>query len=160
RLATSVGHVQTYIFEPPIRSPASVLLVHGWTGEAAFMGVFADYMRRRGYRTVLHDLPAHGQSERRRTTLMDVAHAVREVAAALGPARFVVGHSVGGLAAVVAGEGRPPMPGPYVFEAYVLIAIPDRFADVTRRYGQERGLTPTGLRAFERRLERPAHRKI
>ena len=160
RLATSVGHIQTYVFEPAVRSPASVLLVHGWTGEAAFMGVFADYMRRRGLRAVLLDLPAHGQSERRRTTLMDCAHAVREVAAAMGPIRFVIGHSVGGLAALVAGEGRSPMPGPYVFEAYVLVAVPDRFADVTRRYGEERGLTPIGLRAFERRLERVAARKI
>jgi pimeloyl-ACP methyl ester carboxylesterase len=160
RLATSVGQIQTYVFEPTIPSRASVLLVHGWTGEAAFMGVFADYMRRRGLRAVLLDLPAHGQSERRRTTLMDCAHAVREVAAAMGPVQFVIGHSVGGLAALVAGEGRPPMPGPYVFEAYVLIGVPDRFADVTRRYGQERGLTPAGLRAFERRLERVAERKI
>jgi pimeloyl-ACP methyl ester carboxylesterase len=160
RLATSVGQIQTYVFEPAIRSPASVLLVHGWTGEAAFMGVFADYMRRRGLRAVLLDLPAHGQSERRRTTLMDCAHAVREVAAAMAPVRFVIGHSVGGLAALVAGEGRPPMPGPYAFEAYVLVAVPDRFADITRRYGQERGLTTTGLRAFERRLERVAERKI
>jgi pimeloyl-ACP methyl ester carboxylesterase len=160
RLTTSVGQIQTYVFEPAVRSPASVLLVHGWTGEAAFMGVFADYMRRRGLRAVLLDLPAHGQSERRRTTLMDCAHAVREVAAAMGRVRFVIGHSVGGLAALLAGEGRPPMPHPYVFEAYVLVAVPDRFADVTRRYGQERGLTPTGLRAFERRLERVAERKV
>jgi len=160
RLSTSVGHIQTYVFEPAIRSSASVLLVHGWTGEAAFMGVFADYMRRRGLRAVLLDLPAHGRSERRRATLMDCAHAVREVAAALGPVRFVIGHSVGGLAALVAGEGRPPMPGPYAFEAYVLIAVPDQFADVTRRYGEEVGLTPSALRAFERRLERIAERKI
>jgi pimeloyl-ACP methyl ester carboxylesterase len=160
RLATGVGKVQTYVIAPARQSRATVLLVHGWTGEAAFMGAFADYLRRRGLRAVLLDLPAHGRSRGRSTTLMDCAHAVREVAAAMGPVRFVIGHSIGGLAALLAGEGRPPLPGPYVFEAYVLIAVPDRFADVTRRYGEERRMTPTGLRAFERRLERLAGRQI
>src|SRR5262245_64631162 len=34
RLTTSVGELQTYVFEPKERSTASALLVHGWTGEA------------------------------------------------------------------------------------------------------------------------------
>ena len=160
RLETSVGEIQTYAFEPKLRCDASVLLVHGWTGEAAFMGAFADYMCRRGVRSVLLDLPAHGQSAGRQTNLMDCAHAVREVACALGPIRFAIGHSIGGLAVLVAGEGRYPMPGPFSFEAYVLVGMPDRFEDVTRRFGDEQALSPAGLRAFERRLERLAKRKI
>src|SRR5262249_41661229 len=121
---------------------------------------FADYMCRRGVRSVLLDLPAHGRSAGRQTNLMDCAHAVREAARAMGPVRFAIAHSIGGLAVLVAGEGRHPMPGPYPFEAYVLLAMPDRFADVTRRFGDEHALSPGGLRAFERRLERLAERQI
>jgi pimeloyl-ACP methyl ester carboxylesterase len=160
RLATSVGEIQTYVLEPKARCAASVLLVHGWAGEAAFMVAFADYLGRRGVRSVLLDLPAHGQSAGHRTNLMDCAHAVREAAGALGPIQFAIGHSIGALAVLVAGEGRHPMPGPYPFEAYVLLAMPDRFADVTRRFGDERSLSPADLRALERRLERLAQRKI
>jgi len=160
RLATSVGTVQTYIFEPKGGCDTSVLLVHGWTSEAAFMSAFAEYLCRRGLRSVLLDLPAHGQSDGRRTTLMDCAHAVHEVAGAMGPIRFAIGHSIGGLAVLVAGEGRHPMPSPRLFEAYVLVAMPDRFGDVTRRFGDEQGLSPAALRAFERRLERLAERRI
>ena len=160
RLATSVGKIQTYVVEATDGRPASVLLVHGWTGEAAFMGAFADYMRRRGLGSVLFDLPAHGQSAGRQTNLMDCAHAVREVAEAMGSIRFAIGHSMGGLAALVAGEGRHPMPGSFSFEAYVLVAMPDQFADVTRRFGDEQALSPADLQAFERRLERLARRKI
>ena len=61
---------------------------------------------------------------------------------------------------VLAGEGKRPIPQPYPFEAYALVAMPDRFADVTRRFGEEQGLTPPALRAFERRLEHLAHRRI
>jgi pimeloyl-ACP methyl ester carboxylesterase len=124
------------------------------------MAAFADYMCRRKIRSVLLDLPAHGQSAGRQTNLMDCAHAVREAAQAMGPVQFAIGHSIGGLAVLVAGEGRHPMRGPYPFEAYVLLAMPDRFADVTRRFGDEQALSPGGLRAFERRLERLAQRKI
>jgi len=160
RLATSVGTLQTYVFEPRGGCVASALLVHGWTGEAAFMSAFAEYLCRRGLRTVLLDLPAHGQSAGRQTTLMDCAHAVHEVAGAMGPIRFAIGHSIGALAVLVAGEGRHPMPSPRVFEAYVLVSMPDRFGDVTRRFGDEQALSPAALRAFERQLERLAERTI
>ena len=83
-----------------------MLLVHGWTGEAAFMSAFAEQFRRRGLRAVLFDLPAHGRSAGARTTLISCAHAVREVAEALGPIQYVVAHSLGGLAALLAGGGR------------------------------------------------------
>src|SRR5262245_61763300 len=82
RLLTRVGEIQTYVFEPRGRRAASVLLVHGWTGEAAFMAAFADYMCRHGVRSVLLDLPAHGQSAGRHTNLMDCARAVHEAASA------------------------------------------------------------------------------
>ena len=160
RLTTSVGEVQTYLFEAKGRSAASALLVHGWTGEAAFMCAFAEYLCRRGVRCVLLDLPAHGQSAGQQTNLMDCAQAVHEIAHALGPIRFAIGHSIGGLAVLVAGEGRHPLPHPIAFEAYVLIAVPDRFTDVTRRFGDDQGLSPAALGAFERRLERLAQRKI
>jgi pimeloyl-ACP methyl ester carboxylesterase len=159
-LATGVGEIQTYVLEPKGRCAASVLLVHGWAGEAAFMIAFADYMCRRRVRSVLLDLPAHGRSAGRQTNLMDCAHAVRDTARAMGPIQFAIAHSIGGLAALVAGEGRHPMPGPYSFEAYALLAMPDRFADVTRRYGDQQGLSPGALKAFERRLEQLAQRTI
>jgi pimeloyl-ACP methyl ester carboxylesterase len=160
RLTTSVGELQTYVFEPKQSSTASAVLVHGWTGEAAFMCAFAEYLCRRGVRSVLLDLPAHGQSAGHQTNLMDCAQAVHEVAKALGPVRFAIGHSIGGLAALVAGEGRRPLPHAISFEAYVLVSVPDRFADVTRRFGDDRGLSPAALGAFERRLEQLAQRKI
>jgi pimeloyl-ACP methyl ester carboxylesterase len=159
-IATRAGEVRAYVLEPEGPARANVLLAHGWTGEAAFMSAFADYLRRRGFRSVLLDLPAHGASPGRRTSLIACAQAVGEVARALGPMRFALGHSIGALAVVAAGEGHRPLASAYPFEAFVLVAMPDRFAGVTGRFGRELGLGPAAQRAFERRLERLAHRGI
>jgi hypothetical protein len=67
---------------------------------------------------------------------------------------------MGCLAALLAGEGGKPMPGAYPFERYVLISSPNRFSDVTREFGDELGLAPAALRAYEHHLERIAHRTI
>jgi pimeloyl-ACP methyl ester carboxylesterase len=161
RLATSQGNLQAYIFEPQSETAAaSALMVHGWTGEAAFMSAFADHLLRHNFRVVLFDLPAHGKSEGRMTSLIACAHAVREVAEALGPLPFVVGHSLGAMAALLAAEGGPPMPRPCPFAALVLVAMPNRFSEVTRRFGAEQGLSPAAQRVYEHRLERLAHRRI
>jgi pimeloyl-ACP methyl ester carboxylesterase len=161
RVPTSEGDIQAYVFEPDGPRPtATVLLVHGWTAEAAFMAVFGEQLRKRGFRSVLFDLPAHGKSSGKRTNLIACAHVVRQVAEKLGPIQFVVAHSLGGLAALLAGGGRPPMPHPYPFLAYVLIAMPNRFSTLTQKFSQEFKLSPLARRIYEDRLEEIAHRKI
>jgi len=162
RVATSEGDIQAYVFSPEAQAAtgASVLLVHGWTGEASFMTAFAEHFRKRGLRAVLFDLPAHGRSAGELTSLIACAHVVREVAEALGPIEHVVGHSLGGMAALLAGGGGAPMPWAYPFRAYVLVAVPNRFSEVTRKFGEELALSPAAQRAYEERLEAIAHRRI
>jgi len=165
RVATSEGYVQAYVFAPEgkchdVRTIPTVLFVHGWTAEAAFMTAFAEPFRKRGYRTILFDLPAHGESAGRQTNLIACAHSVRDVAEALGPIHFVVAHSLGGQAALLAGGGGTPMPYAYPFRDYVLVSMPHRFADVTRQFGAEEGLSPAAQRNYEQRLEQLAQRRI
>jgi pimeloyl-ACP methyl ester carboxylesterase len=160
RVATTKGDLQAYVFDPEGPCVATVLLVHGWTGEAAFMSAFAQPLHKRGFRTVLFDLPAHGRSAGEHTNLIACAHAVREVAEALGPIHYVVAHSLGCHAALLAGGGGPPMPRAYPFLDYALVAVPNRFCEVTDRFSEELGLSPPARRAYERHLERIAKRKI
>ena len=81
RVPMAEGDLQAYVFDPEAAwNGASVLLVHGWTSEASFMTAFAESFRKRGFRIVLFDFPAHGQSTSERATLIDCAHAVRQVA--------------------------------------------------------------------------------
>jgi pimeloyl-ACP methyl ester carboxylesterase len=161
RVPTAAGEVQVYVLEPDAAACAgSVLMVHGWSGEAAFMSVLAEPIRRAGFRVVLFDLPAHGLSAGRRTNLVDCAKATLAVAEHLGPVRAVVAHSFGGMIAALAMEGHPPMPGALRVEQLVLIACPNRLSDLTRDFAARWELTQAGRRAFERRLERVGWRSI
>lgn len=159
---TTKGPVQAYVFEPDAGAAprGGVLIAHGWTSEASFMAVFAEQLRRVGFRVVAFDQPGHGKSLQRHASLIDCARALIEVAEALGPVQHVVAHSMGGLAVLMAAEGRPPMPKAHPFARYVLIATPNRFQAVTQEFAREVGLDARGLRAFERHLERIAHRTV
>ncbi len=161
RVAEGGADLQAYVFGPEgAWNGASVLLVHGWTSEASFMTAFSEHFRKRGFRTVLFDFPAHGQSLPERASLIDCAHAVRHVAEALGPIHFVLAHSLGGMAALLAGGGGPPMPRGYPFQGFVLVAMPNHFSVVTRTFGEDEGLSPAAQQAYEQRLEAIAQRRI
>jgi pimeloyl-ACP methyl ester carboxylesterase len=159
---TSEGLVQAYVFEPDagVTPRGGVLIAHGWTSEASFMAVFAEQLRRAGFRVVAFDQPGHGRSARDRASLIDCSRALLQVADALGPVRFGVAHSMGGLALLLVGEGGPPMARAYPFERYVLVSVPNAFRMITQEFVDEIGLSKEAARVYERRLERIAHRSI
>lgn len=163
-VASPHGVLQAYVFEPDVPvggpMPPSVVVAHGWTSESSFMSVFAEQLRRAGFRVVAFDQPGHGKSAGERASLVDCARGLAAVARALGPFQSVVAHSMGGLAALMVGEGMAPLDGSYPFERYVLVAVPNRFSVVTQEFADELGLSRAGNAAFERRLERIAHRTV
>jgi pimeloyl-ACP methyl ester carboxylesterase len=161
-IATPVGDVQTYTYLPDsAETSGTVLIVHGWTGEASFMAAIAEPLRRTGFRVVLYDLPAHGLSAGCSSNLMDCARATVAVADHFGPIDAVVTHSFGSMIALVAAEGLPPMPhGLDSVKAFALIASPNRLTEITGMFAKHWQLTPAGLRAFEHRLQRIGRRSI
>ena len=160
RIATPQAELQAYIFEPDAASKGTILLVHGWTAEAAFMTAFAEPLRRSGYRVIAFDFPAHGRSEGRHTNLAACARAMLGLAEATGPIQAVVAHSFGGLVALLVAEGGPPLRRAHRFERLVLLACPNRLSDVTRDFGASLKLGPASQRAYERHIERVGHRTV
>ncbi|GAA3730593.1 alpha/beta hydrolase [Leifsonia bigeumensis] len=82
--------------------PRVVLLVHGWEGRASD---FAPIVRelRSPERTILAvDAPGHGNSTGRRTTVIDYAEVLAEVARRHGRLEAVVSHSLGTPSAAAA----------------------------------------------------------
>ena len=127
RVPTSSGDLQAYVLRA--RRPRRRLACS--RPRLDRRGGLHDGLRRavsrRGFRSVLFDLPAHGKSSGRRTSLIACAHAVREVAEALGPLQFAVAHSLGGLATLLAGGGGTPMPRAYPFQGYRARRPPQSF---------------------------------
>jgi pimeloyl-ACP methyl ester carboxylesterase len=160
RVATPAGEVQTYVYEPDGPRSGTVLLVHGWTSEAAFMTAFIEPLRRTGLRVVAFDFPAHGHSPGRRTNLAECARAMLGVAEHFGPVDVAVAHSFGGFVSLLVAEGGPPMPRAHAIGRFVLLSCPNRLADVTRTFGRQLGLSAEAQRAYEHHLERVGHRPV
>jgi pimeloyl-ACP methyl ester carboxylesterase len=73
----------------------AVLLVHGWESDSRSLWRMVDPLVALGVRAVAFDLPAHGESGGRRTTMPDCADALLQVARAIGPVHAAVAHSFG-----------------------------------------------------------------
>ncbi|MDX2290538.1 MAG: alpha/beta fold hydrolase [Hyphomicrobiaceae bacterium] len=160
-LDSAVGRIAAHVMRPDRAEPVgSVLVVHGWTSESSFMTALAEPLRRSGFHVVLVDCPAHGLSGGDRVSLIDCARAVLAVGDRLGPFDHVVAHSMGCLAALLAGRGGEPFAQRHDFKRYVLISTPNAFGEVMGTFAQERGLSPAAQRVYERHLERVAWRPI
>ncbi len=74
----------------------TVLLLHGWSGDSSDMEDFVAPLVTRGFRAVAFDAPAHGDSDGRRTNLVQCAGAALQVGGAFGPVWGAITHSFGG----------------------------------------------------------------
>lgn len=74
----------------------TMLLVHGWGGHAGHMAGFVDPLLAAGFRAVAIDLPGHGRSAGRCSSLVHIARAIELAEAAFGPLSGLVAHSFGG----------------------------------------------------------------
>jgi pimeloyl-ACP methyl ester carboxylesterase len=122
----------------------AVLLVHGWSGLAADMAPLAGALARAGLRAVAFDLPAHGRTPGRRTSLGEWMRVLPSLTERCGGVQGVVGHSLGAAAvtlALAAGLDAPravlvaPPLGPPYFLARVqrFIGLPaERVAGMER----------------------------
>lgn len=151
------GSVTAYVFEPSAAaeyaSPApTVLLVHGWTSEAAFMTAFVAPLLGAGFRVVAYDLPAHGASTGSELNIPLGVASLAAVAHAFGPLHAIVTHSFGGAIAMAALAGS--VPGQPVVSArrLAMIAAPSSVAEITRQFGATIGLGRRGQAALERRI--------
>lgn len=151
------GSLAAYVFEPPGESPdaatrPTVILVHGWTGQAAFMTAFVAPLLDAGFRVVAFDLPAHGKSMGRQLNVPIGVASLSAVARAFAPVHAIVTHSFGGTIAMAALAGT--VPGYHAIRAdrLAMIAAPSSVATLTRNFGTTIGLGARGQAALERRI--------
>lgn len=108
RLAHDGGWLPTWTWQPASRDvfarPAArtILLVHGWEGRGSQLATIVPYLLARDLRVVTFDAPGHGDSSLPRASVVEHARAICAVAHAVGGIHGIVGHSVGGAAALFA----------------------------------------------------------
>jgi pimeloyl-ACP methyl ester carboxylesterase len=157
---TPSGPCLTATFEPPGEVRQTVLAIHGWTSEGAFMAAFVGPLLSRGCRVVLCDLPGHGRSEPYAVSLIDCARGALAIVRALGPFDCVIAHSMGCIIAGLLVDGGPPLAGGTNFRRMVLISPPDKMGDITGTFADDHAITAAARRHFERRVARTGHREL
>lgn len=129
RLDSPAGIADAYVWG---KSGPIVFLVHGWGADTTAMCSLVRPLRRRGYRVVAFDAPAHGSNDGRQTTMTRFVAGVRDVLERFDPesdVRALVGHSLGGLAAVAALSAARRAP-----DRLVLISAPSCLNEALRSF--------------------------
>ncbi|MFD0323344.1 alpha/beta hydrolase [Lysobacter gummosus] len=96
------GHaIATYVWGDPQQQPY-VLFAHGWSSHGTRVAKWLPQLRAEGYAVVAFDQLGHGRSGGRLATLPDFTRHLFAVGEHYGPAALVIGHSLGGAAALLA----------------------------------------------------------
>lgn len=131
--------------------PDVVLLVHGWEGRGAQLGELVGPLVAKGFRVVTFDAPGHGDAPAKPTSVVEHARAVASVAryleTELGQIHAVVGHSVGGAAAVLATKLGLRA------RRLALIAPPTSPARFAQGFGRMLGMNPDVWQRMITRIE-------
>jgi pimeloyl-ACP methyl ester carboxylesterase len=155
-VTTGLGFVETWRFAAPsdIATGRTVLLVHGWTGRAAFMLGFVPALLKQGLDVVALDLPGHGESSGKHLNMPIAMDALAHVRRAAGPIHGIVGHSFGGAIAVAAAAGAVPAFRPLDVKRIAIVSAPDRMSTYFNAFGSALGL---GRRAQNAMNDRVRH---
>ncbi|WAH57319.1 alpha/beta fold hydrolase [Pseudomonas silvicola] len=125
----------------------TVLLMHGWEGRPTQFAALTEALLLAGYSVVALEGPGHGRSRGSQAHVVLFAHALLEAAAELPPLRAVVGHSMGGAAALLASQWGLKA------EALVTVAAPARILGMLRNFAAHVGLPARARSAFIRQVE-------
>lgn len=125
----------------------TVLLVHGWNGNAAQFSGFVPPLLRAGYYVAAPDLPAHGSSSGARTNVRAMADALLRIGRRVGPVHAVIAHSLGAAATVIAQADGLRV------ERTVLIAPPADLPRYAGLFGRAVGLSARSTASLLSRLD-------
>jgi esterase/lipase len=117
----------------------NVLLVHGWGSRASHMALIARYIANNGFRAVVFDGPAHGDSKKMNgenlSNMFEIGRAISCVVNRIGETFAIIGHSIGGMAASFTLLGKSHLSEYKIFsKKLILINSPVSFAQSVENY--------------------------
>lgn len=125
-----------------------VLAMHGWSGRATQFAAFIEPLLASGRQVVALEAPAHGQSPGNEAHVFAFTESILEIAAELKGLEAVIGHSMGGAAALHAVQLGLPA------ERVVTIGAPAALPRVLARFSRWLSLPQAAERRFIAAVDR------
>ncbi len=119
-----------------------VLLLHGWGGQAGLMGALVAPLMARGYEVVIPDLPGQGAAKGGAVDTRLSAITILELNCRFGPFHCLIGHSLGGLLALMVTAGHEAIGGKAHVSKLVTLNSPVSLGAVIAGLGGAIGLSP------------------
>ena len=124
-----------------------VLAIHGWEGRELQFSAIGEALAERGYRLIALTGPGHAPGDRERAHPGVFVDALFEAASELGEVHALIGHSMGGGAALLAASRGLSV------QRIVTVASPAGYRGVLHRIADGLGLNHRGRAGFLARME-------
>ncbi|MBA3773534.1 MAG: alpha/beta fold hydrolase [Ramlibacter sp.] len=129
----------------PAEGP-TVFLIHGWSADSASMLGFVRPLLKEGFQVATFDAPGHGASRGPTTTMSRFVQAGVQAVRALGNVQFLVGHSLGAIAAAAVAARVREEQGVRI-RAIGMVAAPTSLSNVLEIWASAEGQQlPRGTR--------------
>lgn len=137
--------IQTYEWEG---DGPTILFVHGWESNSARWRNFIKKFKRKNWRIIAVDAPAHGQSGSEVFNAILYAHCLEVVCKEYKP-EMIVGHSVGGVSAIYLLTQIATV----TVKKLVVMAAPSELPQIFGKFYDILGLQPHVTRGLEQKME-------
>lgn len=125
-----IGRIATYSWG----AGPTIFLIHGWGGHSGQMTELVAPLLAAGFRAIAIDMPAHGQSAGKLSSLIHFGAAIRQTAHHFGPVHGAITHSLGAAGLVQA------LLADMTVERAVLISPQAHFHDFWRMFRNGLGM--------------------
>ncbi len=131
-----------------------VILLHGWAGRAGQFRKFIPELVKNNFRAVAFDGPAHGNSEGRKTNVLEFEIAFQKIIEQVGPPTAVIAHSFGGVASIYSIRNGLPIP------KLINIASPTIGEDIIKGFVKTINASPATGEAFKAYVLKTFHKSF
>jgi esterase/lipase len=126
--------IHSYVFGST--NEKSILLVHGWEGQARDYFKMIPALVAQGYKVIAIDGPAHGRSTGSKTNLIEFVETLHEIVEIYGPSfQAIIGHSFGGASVVKLLSDHPELD----IRNVISISSPNKIINIFKGYAKFMG---------------------
>ena len=146
RISFQGFEIQTYHWGTP--KSKTVLLVHGWEGQAGNFGSLVPVLLELGYQVVGYDAPAHGNSSKGKTNMFDIPELTGQFLEKYQP-ELLISHSFGSVVTAMTLKKHPTV----MVKNWIMITTPYIYLNYIKGVSNFFGLSPKTFKKLIRQVE-------